>query len=122
MSPPMPAVIVIRLKEALARNRIQVGKEPVGAGFHGLFLPSPAGAICICFHSMPTKVFHIVVNGESRPVAEGTTAQELLVELGLGGGKLALELNCRVLPRGQWSSRFLAQGDRIEVVRAIGGG
>ena len=71
---------------------------------------------------MPTKVFHIVVNGESRPIAEGMTAQELLAELGLGGGKVAFELNRRVLPRGQWCSRPLTQGDRVEIVRAIGGG
>ena len=71
---------------------------------------------------MPTKAFHIVVNGESRPIAVGITAQELLVELGLNGGKLAFELNRQVLPRGQWSSRTLVQGDRVEIVRAIGGG
>ena len=71
---------------------------------------------------MPTKLFHIVVNDEIRLVAEGMTALGLLVELGLDGARLALELNRQVLPRGQWPSRALVQGDRVEIVRAIGGG
>lgn len=47
---------------------------------------------------------------------------ELVDSLHLSGQRLAIECNDEVVPRAEWSSRRLANGDRIEIVRAIGGG
>lgn len=63
----------------------------------------------------------VLVNGEARVLAGTATVAELLDRLGLRG-RLAVELNHRLLPRSRWPEQPLAEGDRIEVVRAIGGG
>lgn len=63
----------------------------------------------------------VLVNGEPRDFAGPATVAELLERLELRG-RLAVELNRRLLPRSRWPAQPLAEGDRIEVVRAIGGG
>ena len=63
----------------------------------------------------------VTVNGEPRTVPGPTTVAGLLEQL-RARGRLAVELNQRILPRSQWSSRTIADGDRIEVIHAIGGG
>ncbi len=63
----------------------------------------------------------VIVNGEPCRAADGSTVAELLAALGVQG-RLAVELNDEVLPRSEHERRRLAEGDRIEIVRAIGGG
>ena len=48
--------------------------------------------------------------------------QALVEELGLAHQALALAVNRQVVPRRLWAEQAIAPGDRIEVVRAIGGG
>ncbi len=64
----------------------------------------------------------IWVNGESREVAEGKTLRELVADLDMEPAGVAVEVNREVVPRGALGERLLADGDRVEVVRAIGGG
>jgi len=64
----------------------------------------------------------IIVNGETRQVADDTSAAELIEALGLGDRRLALELNGEIVPRSQHQDRMLAAGDRVEIVHAVGGG
>lgn len=65
----------------------------------------------------------IVVNGESMAAAPGSTVAALLAQLGMGQqGRVAVELNREVLPRGQYQATTLQAGDRLEIVQAIGGG
>lgn len=64
----------------------------------------------------------ITVNGESRDVPERTSAAELLDLLGLGGKRIAVEINREIVPRSTFRTHQLQAGDRVEVVRAIGGG
>mgnify|MGYP006305529131 CR=1 FL=1 len=64
----------------------------------------------------------IQVNGESRTLAEGSTIADLLAELGLTSRGVAVEVNRDVVPRGRHAEHVLAEGDEVEVVRAIGGG
>ncbi len=63
----------------------------------------------------------IIVNGEARQVPDEYTAEQLLESLGLGGRRVAMELNQEILPRSNYP-RCFSPGDRIEVVQAIGGG
>ncbi|MGB5589328.1 MAG: sulfur carrier protein ThiS, partial [Gammaproteobacteria bacterium] len=44
---------------------------------------------------------HIIVNGETRQLADGTSAAQLIEALGLGERRLALELNGEIVPRSQ---------------------
>jgi len=65
----------------------------------------------------------IEVNGETREVAASTTLQQLVAQLDLPPGQaLALAVNRSVVPRQQWPERQVAANDKIDIVRAIGGG
>ena len=64
----------------------------------------------------------IDINGEPREVAEGCTLLDLLGQLELAGQPLALAVNRAVVPRQQWPLRRLGAGDKVDIVRAIGGG
>jgi sulfur carrier protein len=64
----------------------------------------------------------IVVNGQSRTVPKGFTAKQLVDELGLQGRRVAMEVNREILPRSAYSNHALHDGDRIEIVHAVGGG
>ncbi len=64
----------------------------------------------------------ISLNGEHREVSNDTTLGELLGQLDLGASRFAVELNEQLIPRSEHPSCTLAAGDRVEIVRAIGGG
>lgn len=64
----------------------------------------------------------IVLNGEPRTVAAGTTLAALLEAEGLAGRRVAVEINGQIVPRGSHASHTLATGDQVEVVHALGGG
>lgn len=65
---------------------------------------------------------HVEVNGETRETPAGTNVVGLLEQLGLNTGRVAIEYNFKILPRGQWESTRLAVGDRLEIVQFVGGG
>ena len=64
----------------------------------------------------------IIINGESTTVSERLTAQQLLQELGIAGGKLALEINREIVPRSILSEYVIHPDDNVEIIHAIGGG
>ena len=64
----------------------------------------------------------IVINGEPRRIEAGTTLAGLLEAEGLAGRRVAAEVNGGIVPRGRHGDLVLADGDRIEVVHALGGG
>ena len=64
----------------------------------------------------------ITVNGEARSVAPATTVAALVAELGLTGRKIAVAVNREVVPRRAYGARELSDGDRIEILEAVGGG
>ncbi len=64
----------------------------------------------------------VVINGETRTVVQGTTVAALIVELGLGERRVAVERNREVVPRAQHASTELVEGDRLELVTFVGGG
>jgi sulfur carrier protein len=64
----------------------------------------------------------IQLNGESREIPAHSTLAELLEHEGLAGRRVAVEINLEIVPRSQHAGRVLADGDRVEIVQAIGGG
>ena len=64
----------------------------------------------------------IEVNGESREIAPLSTVADLLRELGVQSGPVAVERNREIVPRAEHASTALSAGDRIEVVQFVGGG
>lgn len=64
----------------------------------------------------------IMLNGESRDVAPGTTVSELLVELDVLPKHVAVEVNLELVPRARHAEHRLHENDRLEVVTLVGGG
>lgn len=64
----------------------------------------------------------IILNGETRVVSGPLTIGQLLAQLGLAGRRVAVEVNREIVPRSRHGEHELRNDDRVEVVRAIGGG
>ena len=64
----------------------------------------------------------IQLNGEAMELPEAITVAALVERLELTGKRLAVEVNEDIVPRSQHPKLTLNEGDRVEVVRAIGGG
>jgi len=64
----------------------------------------------------------ITVNGERREAPKGATVADLLRELNLPTGRVAVERNLEILPRPQWPNTVIEPGDRYEIVHFVGGG
>lgn len=64
----------------------------------------------------------LTVNGDTLELKDGASISELLVQLALGPGPVAVERNGEVVPRKEHPSTLLSDGDRIEVVHFVGGG
>lgn len=62
------------------------------------------------------------INGEPREFAEPLTLAELIVALELTGKRIAIEKNGDIVPRSLHAQTLVADGDRLEVVVAVGGG
>ncbi len=64
----------------------------------------------------------VTVNGENREVPVGQTVLGLLQSLGLDPGRVAVELDGRILKRPEWPDRVPRPGARLEIVQMVGGG
>ncbi|MDN6180026.1 MAG: sulfur carrier protein ThiS [Halomonas subglaciescola] len=64
----------------------------------------------------------IQLNGEPKSLAPDTSALELIEQLGLGGRRIAVEINEEIVPRSRLADTRLAHDDKVEIVHAIGGG
>jgi len=68
------------------------------------------------------RMIALTVNGESRRFDAPIRVAELIGALELAGKRLALERNGAIVPRSRFGEEWLADGDRIEIVVAVGGG
>jgi sulfur carrier protein len=65
----------------------------------------------------------IFINGNEKQLDnEKMTISVLLVTLNLTGKRLAIEKNGEIVPRSQFSETKLQDGDKLEIVGAVGGG
>ncbi|MCF6292453.1 MAG: sulfur carrier protein ThiS [Robiginitomaculum sp.] len=65
---------------------------------------------------------NITLNGEHKEIASEVNVTELLNDLSLTPAKVAVERNLQIVPRSVYSKIIIQDGDRIEIVRFIGGG
>ncbi len=72
------------------------------------------------------NAMQIQLNGEAHTLAPdlmpSPTIAGLIESLGLAGRRIAVEVNEEIVPRSEHAATRLAEGDRVEVVHAIGGG
>ncbi|MES2546625.1 MAG: sulfur carrier protein ThiS [Pseudomonadota bacterium] len=66
---------------------------------------------------------NIVINGKLKVFeASEMSVASLVVALDLSGKRLAIERNGEIVPRGQFAEVLLQEGDKLEIVGAVGGG
>jgi sulfur carrier protein len=71
--------------------------------------------------SHPSTIL-VTLNGAAQTCVAGSTLAELLVAAGYAGRRVAIERNGEIVPRSRHAETRLADGDRVEIVQAIGGG
>jgi sulfur carrier protein len=64
----------------------------------------------------------IILNGQNKPITPDLTINQLIQTLDLANKRYALELNQQIIPRSQYHETFLNDGDRVEIIHAVGGG
>ncbi len=64
----------------------------------------------------------VVVNGTSRQVDPQVTVADLVAGFKLLPKHVAVEVNCDLVPRRDFGTRTLSEGDQIEIVTLVGGG
>ncbi len=64
----------------------------------------------------------INLNGQTRQVARGITAAELVAELDIGARKFAVEINREVVSRDRLTKVVIRDNDEVNVVTLVGGG
>lgn len=65
---------------------------------------------------------HVHFNGQALLLEAPFSIADLLRAQGLAERRVAVECNGEIVPRGRHGSTWLADGDKVEVVHAIGGG
>ena len=67
-------------------------------------------------------MIQLSVNGQVQRVDPGASVVRLLESIELTGKRVAVERNGEIVPRSRYADTHLADGDRIEIVVAVGGG
>ena len=68
------------------------------------------------------KSLSLTINGESRSFSTPLTVAGLVEAMELAGKRVAIERNGEIVPRSTYPDTLLADGDKLEVVVAVGGG
>ena len=65
---------------------------------------------------------NLQLNGEPREFPDGLTVATLVEHLGMKADRVAVELNLEIVPRTNWATTNLKEGDKLEIVHFVGGG
>lgn len=65
---------------------------------------------------------NVLINGESHAIRDHATVAQMVDDLGLDTGKVAVELNREIVTRSSYTQTHVSEGDVIEIVHFIGGG
>ena len=72
--------------------------------------------------SKATDTITIYCNGTSRSLKAGTSLSTLLESLNLPAGNLVIEINQQIIQPDEYETLELGDGDRVELIRFVGGG
>ena len=65
---------------------------------------------------------NVIINGIERNITSSLTLEALLIELGHANKKVAVEVNEEIIPRSELRNKLVVNGDKIEIIKAVGGG
>jgi thiamine biosynthesis protein ThiS len=69
-----------------------------------------------------SQSIEIIVNGETKNMDRQLSVDQLLRELGIETGRVAVELNGRIVAKRDWASTCVESASRLEIVQFVGGG
>ena len=69
--------------------------------------------------SSPIKIF---INGDLKKFPKETNIVSVLELLNISSKHIAIEINENLVFRSDWQETNLKDGDKVEIVKAIGGG
>ena len=64
----------------------------------------------------------LTINGEIKDNIQAKSLKELLEEMGIISGRVAVEVNTQVIKKADYGSFGLHDGDVVEIVNFVGGG
>jgi len=64
----------------------------------------------------------IILNGESYPLHADTPLTALLERLKMRRGRVAVEINCEIVPKANYDATVVRAGDHVEIINFVGGG
>lgn len=64
----------------------------------------------------------VQINGAARQLTESCSVAAMIEELGYTGKRIALERNGDIVPRSLYATQQITDGDKLEIVVAVGGG
>lgn len=67
-------------------------------------------------------MIQVTVNGKPQRLASPLPVSALVETMSLAGKKIAVERNGEIVPRSAHAATLVADGDRLEIVVAVGGG
>ncbi len=68
------------------------------------------------------EAMHVIINGKTQTLGNGTTVSQLLEERGVQPVRVAVEINEAIVSRKVFTATEIHEGDRIEIVTLVGGG
>ena len=68
------------------------------------------------------NVAKIQLNGDPYEINDGTNLNELLNKLKIQKNKVAIEVNGEIVEKSKYPNLILSKGDKVEIVKFIGGG
>ena len=64
----------------------------------------------------------VIVNGKELDIDNSSTAESLIIQLNYQDQRIALEVNEAIIPKSKHAEFSLNAGDKIEIIKAVGGG
>jgi len=72
--------------------------------------------------SSARAAIEVEVNGEAQTLTCPATVATLIERLEMSGRRVAVAVNRNVVVRGAYAETNLGEGDRVEILEAVGGG
>lgn len=67
-------------------------------------------------------MINISVNNESKQLATNTSLSDAITQWGFGETKIAVAINGDFVPRSTYAEKIILAGDKIDIVKPVGGG
>jgi len=78
--------------------------------------------LCAQFNAIIHLMIQVIVNGAAQRFEHPLNVQALLEQLAMAGKKVAVERNGEIVPKSAHGATLVRDGDRLEIVVAVGGG